>query len=129
MTDPTPIHGELQTQVMAVLWRIGSGSVEQVRSSLPSRYRSAYTTVQTILNRLADRGLLDRQREGRGIVYTPKFGEAEYLASTLRSTLAGASTDARQAALAELYGSLPEAERSEVRRLTEKARRARRSAK
>jgi predicted transcriptional regulator len=39
------IQGELQVQVMAAMWRLGSGTVEQVRSALPPRYRSAYTTV------------------------------------------------------------------------------------
>lgn len=62
VTGSTPIQGELQAQVMAALWRLGSGTVDQVRDALPARYRSAYTTVQTVLNRLAERGLLDRER-------------------------------------------------------------------
>jgi predicted transcriptional regulator len=48
--------GDLQAQIMTVLWRLESGTVEQVRSGLPARYRGAYTTVQTVLNRLAERG-------------------------------------------------------------------------
>jgi predicted transcriptional regulator len=35
-----------------------------VRSALLGRYRGAYNTVQTVLNRLADRGLLERDRMG-----------------------------------------------------------------
>jgi predicted transcriptional regulator len=125
MADVTPIQGELQVQAMATLWRLGSGTVEQVRSDLPRRYRGAYTTIQTVLNRLADRGLLERQREGRGIVYRPKVTEADYLSGAIRQTLAGASADARQAALVALFGDLADAERSEVQRLAEQARSAR----
>ena len=118
----TPIQGELQTQVMAALWRMGSGTVEAVRSELPARYRGAYTTVQTVLNRLAERGLLSREREGRGIVYRPRVSEAEYLSKTIRSTLAGASSDARQAALANLLGGLKADELSELQKLAQEAR-------
>ena len=33
-----------------------AGTVEQVRGELPPRYQGAYNTVQTVLNRLAERG-------------------------------------------------------------------------
>ena len=125
MADLTPIQGELQTQVMATLWRLGAGTVEQVRQALPSRYQGAYTTVQTVLNRLAERGLLSREREGRGIVYRPRVSEAEYLSRTIRRTLAGASTDARQAALADLIGGMDKAELGEVQKLAKDVGRAR----
>lgn len=124
--DVTPIQGELQTQVMATLWRLEAGTVEQVRSALPSRYRGAYTTVQTVLNRLAERGLLSRTREGVAMVYRPQVTEAQYLSRSIEHTLAGASVDARQAALAQLIGSLDGDELSELQRLAKDAGSARR---
>ena len=113
----TPIQGELQTQIMTVLWRIEAGTVDQVRSALPERYRGAYTTVQTVLNRLAERGLLGRTREGVAMVYRPKVTEAQYLSQSIERTLAGASVDARQVALAQLIGTLDGEELSELQRL------------
>src|SRR6202000_3230386 len=92
--EVTPIQGDLQSQAMSALWRLGAGTVEQVRSELPQRYRGAYNTIQTVLNRLAERGLLERAREGRGFIYRPRLSEADYLSGTIRHTLAGASTDA-----------------------------------
>ena len=117
MTAKTGIQGELQAQIMSVLWRLGSGTVEQVRAALPGRYRGAYTTVQTVLNRLADRGLLARDRNGNAIVYEPKVSEADYVIRSIERTLATASTQARQGALARLIGDLDESEVSELRRL------------
>lgn len=108
MESGTQIQGELQSQIMAVLWRIDRGSVEQVRKALPPRYQSAYTTVQTVLNRLATRGLLTREKSGNAIVYAPAFSEAEYLAKTVERTLASASAEARDAVLAQLIGDLSE---------------------
>jgi predicted transcriptional regulator len=114
---PGEIHGELQIQLMGVVWRLGEATVEQVRSNLPSRYRSAYTTVQTVLNRLAERGLLKRERRGNAIVYSPRLSEAEYVQRSVETTLAGASSEARQAVLARLVGSLDGSELAELRKL------------
>ena len=121
MPELQPLQGELQAQVMAAVWRIGSGTVEQVRSALPPRYRGAYTTVQTVLNRLAERGLLDREKEGRGILYSPRLTEGDYVAQLIRTTLAGASADARQVALASIIGKLDKAELTELQRLARQA--------
>ena len=129
MADAGEIQGELQAQIMAALWRLGEGTVEQVRSAMPSRYRGAYTTVQTVLNRLADRGLLARNRDGNAFVYRPKVSEAEYLSRSIERTLATASADARQAALAQLIGGIAPKELTELQRLADdvgKARRRRR---
>ena len=117
MPDGSPLQGELQTQVMAAMWRLENATVEQVRSELPARYRGAYNTIQTVLNRLAERGLLSRRKVGNAIVYRPRISEADYLSGAIRQTLSGASSDARQAALARLIGDLDEAELSDLREI------------
>jgi predicted transcriptional regulator len=119
------IQGELQSHVMAALWRLGAGTVEQVRTELPPRYQGAYNTIQTVLNRLASRELLERAREGRGFVYRPTVSEADYLSRTIRRTLAGASSGARQAALASIIGGLRPEELSELESLARQSRAAR----
>ncbi len=117
MTDVSPIQGELQAQIMPVIWRLGAASVEQVRTGLPRRYRGAYTTVQTVLNRLAERGLLERERRGNLIVYRPRITEADFFSRSIESTLSGASSQARRAVLAQLIGGLDAAELSELQAL------------
>jgi predicted transcriptional regulator len=116
MPDQAPLQGELQIQIMAALWRIDSGTVEDVRMALPARYRSAYNTVQTVLNRLSDRGLLRRHRRGAAYAYTPVLSEAEYLTRSIKRSLAGASSDARETALSQLIGSLEESELAALRK-------------
>jgi predicted transcriptional regulator len=117
MSDPQPIQGDLQAQVMAVMWRLESATVEQVRNALPTRYRGAYTTVQTVLNRLAERGLLTRQKHRNVIHYRPAISEADHVAQSIAQRLEAASTDARQTALAQLIGGLSDKELSNLRRL------------
>lgn len=112
------LQGELQLEVMRVLWRLGRpGSVEDVRSSLPRRQRGAYTTVQTVLNRLAERGLLSRDRQSKAILYDPKISEAEYYSRSVRAALAEASDDARRTALAQVVGDMKPGELDEIEAL------------
>jgi predicted transcriptional regulator len=120
-----PIRGDLQEQIMRVIWRLERGAVEDVRQALPPRYRSAYTTVQTVLNRLAERGLLGRQRQGNVIHYSPRVSEADYLAGSLTRALAGASDEARRTALANLVGNLRPGELDEIEELADEISRKR----
>jgi predicted transcriptional regulator len=126
MAEITPITGELQQQVMAAVWRLGGGTVEQVRSELPPRYRGAYNTIQTVLNRLAERGLLSRHKAGMAFEYRARLSEDEYLSRSIAHALAGASTDARHLALARVIGELDDDELNELRRRARKLGKARR---
>lgn len=91
---------------MRAVWKLGKATVEEVRATQSTRNASAYTTVQTVLNRLVERGLLTRTRAGRTFVYKPKLDESEYLARSIGERLAGASPDARRAALVNLVDDL-----------------------
>jgi predicted transcriptional regulator len=117
MSAPQPLHGDLQARVMAVMWRLETATVEQVRAALPPRHRGAYTTTQTVLNRLAERGLLNRRKEHNVIVYRPAIAEADHVSQSIARRLETASSDARQTALARLLGELSDSELSALRRL------------
>lgn len=117
--DPiVQLQGELQLEVMRALWRLDRPvGVEDVRSELPARQEGAYTTIQTVLNRLAERGLVGRRRQGKTISYRAKVSEADYYSRSLRETLALASDDARRSALAQLVGDLDPGELDEIEAL------------
>lgn len=123
--DERPVQGELQAQLMAAAWRSGGGTVEALRAAMPAEYEGGYTTVQTVLNRLAARGLLDRVKDGRGFRYVPRLTEADYITRAIEGTLAGASSGARQAALAQLIGDLDDDQVGELRALAREADRQR----
>lgn len=114
MGDPRPIRGELQRVIMEVLWQGGELSVDGVREALPAKRRGAYTTVQTVLNRLADGGLVGRRRLGRAILYRADVSEAQYATQSLRRSLAGVSEEARLTALASLVEELGPSEMKAV---------------
>jgi len=58
-----------ELDVMAVLWRRGSGTVTEVREDLDDDL--AYTTVLTILRTLEDKGFITHLAEGKAHRYLP----------------------------------------------------------
>jgi len=118
----TAIRGDLQRDIMRVLWNAESASVEEVRQGLPPSKRGAYTTVQTVLNRLAERGLVKRNDQARAIRYSARFSEADYLSRSLRQTLNAASPQARRTALAGLVDDLKPEELEEARAIVDRLR-------
>ncbi len=111
---------------MASVWKLRGAKVEDVRSTQPAARRSGYTTLQTVMNRLVDRGLLTRDREGAAFVYRARYDEGDYLARTIGDRLAGATPEARKSALLHLVDELDGADLDEIARYANRIRRRRR---
>lgn len=119
------LRGDLQSEVMAAVWKLGEATVDQVRAERPRRRKVAYNTVQTVLNRLVDHGLLVRTLKGRAFVYTAKLDESEYVARAIGGRLASASPDARRAALVNLVSGLDADDLDELARRANQIKRSR----
>jgi predicted transcriptional regulator len=119
------LRGDLQAEIMEVVWRLGEATVDDVRGEQPVARRPAYNTVQTVMNRLIERGLLKRKRSGRAYVYRPAYAEPEFLARAMRQRLARTSRETRQAALLNLIEGLDGEDLAELARYTSRVRRAR----
>jgi len=113
---------------MAAIWKLGEATVDDVRDQRPPSRRSAYNTVQTVMNRLLDRGLLTRQRRGKAFVYRARYDQPQLIAMAIRDQLAAASPDTRRAALLNLVGELAPEEVDELARQANRIRRAREKA-
>ncbi len=61
----------LEMMCLNALWEVGEGNVEEVRRAVSRSRPLAYTTVLTLLDRLARRGAVSRRKEGRGFRYQP----------------------------------------------------------
>nr|WP_273482760.1 BlaI/MecI/CopY family transcriptional regulator [Kribbella italica] len=78
----------MEAQVMAALWASRSPlTTSEVQAQVGDGL--AYNTVQTILTRLAAKGVLERAERGRAHVYWPIKDEASSVAAQLRTTLSG----------------------------------------
>jgi len=71
-SEPRRMLGVLESEVMSTLWSAGEAlPVRTVLDRLNEGRQSplAYTTVMTVLARLAEKGVLTRELVGRGFVY------------------------------------------------------------
>ncbi|MEX2188913.1 MAG: BlaI/MecI/CopY family transcriptional regulator [Pirellulales bacterium] len=79
--DRTYRLGDLQLEIMKVLWRFGAATVADVHGQLAGE-RLAYTTVATMLRKMEDRRLVAHEApssdgQGRKFVYRPLVSERE----------------------------------------------------
>jgi predicted transcriptional regulator len=67
--DATPL-GQLESAVMEVVWASSRAvQVGDVHAGLPAEARGAYATVKTTMERLAEKGILSRAKEGKAYHY------------------------------------------------------------
>ncbi|WP_246248283.1 BlaI/MecI/CopY family transcriptional regulator, partial [Micromonospora maritima] len=91
--------GDLERAVMDVLWDSASAAsdgvtVREVADALDGR-ELAYTTVMTVLDRLAGKGMVQREREGRAWRYRPAATREAHIAQLMLDALdLGGSRDA-----------------------------------
>ncbi|CAN5181248.1 BlaI/MecI/CopY family transcriptional regulator [soil metagenome] len=112
-----PNLGSLEAKIMRVAWE-HAGVYVSVREMLGRLDDDlAYTTVMTVMNRLYEKGLLLRRREGRAWSYRPATSREAYAAATMAEALDSA-TD-RKAALLHFFADLGEDDAAALRRLLE----------
>jgi predicted transcriptional regulator len=79
-----PAISETELAVLKVLWDLGAGTVRQVRAVLRRRGRRwAYTTVQTLLNRLHGKGYAASDKGGPAHVYRAAVSRGQLLKKRL----------------------------------------------
>ena len=61
-----------ELEIARIVWNLKDAGVRQVFNALPAGRDIDFTTVQTYLRRLEDKGYLNARLEGRNRVYSPK---------------------------------------------------------
>ncbi|WP_051871979.1 BlaI/MecI/CopY family transcriptional regulator [Streptomyces sclerotialus] len=102
--------GPLELAIMQCLWDAAPSSIPAVRATLRGQGRApAYSTVQTVMNRLVTKGFLVREGAGRALRYRPARTHPEYAGGVLRE--AWEATGCSAPALARLLAGLTEEQR------------------
>lgn|SRR3989338_299036 len=79
--------GELEKQVMDIVWEKQQCSARDVLTKLEKEKKLAYTTIATILQRLYDKKLLGRTKNDAGYTYFPKISKETYTKNAAQSFL------------------------------------------
>jgi predicted transcriptional regulator len=80
---PTPA----ELEVLKIIWERGPSTVRDVLDSLSPERSRAYTSVMSLLNVMADKGLLMREPHGRAFVYNARADREKTLGRLVRDLL------------------------------------------
>ncbi|MHB0977201.1 MAG: BlaI/MecI/CopY family transcriptional regulator [Candidatus Aquicultorales bacterium] len=91
--------GDLEAEIMECMWQCDTASVRDVHVRLSPR-SLAYTTVMTVMTRLAAKGLLAKEKDGKQYIYKAAVSRGEFEDSIARSLISGMTGSLGAAALA-----------------------------
>lgn len=77
-----------ETRILEQYWKLGTSSVREILDSLPEEERVAYTTVQTLVYRLEQKGALRRVKKiGNAQLFEPAIDQSEFRSGLVRDLL------------------------------------------
>jgi predicted transcriptional regulator len=114
--------GPLEADIMQVIWKIQKATVQDVYDELSRDRTIAYNTVMTVMTRLAQKGVLKRQKDGRAYVYFPKTTKNEVGKGMLQYVIDKIFGGSRAPVISQLLDEtdLSEEELKVLKRLVEK---------
>ena len=83
-----PRLSKAETRILEQCWKLGTASVREVLESLPEDERVAYTTVQTLVYRLEEKGALRKVKKiGNAQLFEPAINQSQYRGRLVRDLL------------------------------------------
>jgi BlaI family transcriptional regulator, penicillinase repressor len=76
---------QAEWQLMNALWQKHPASAREIEERLPSGTTWAYTTIKTMLSRLAAKGAIAERMEGKAALYEPRVTRQKARLAALRS--------------------------------------------
>ena len=77
-----------EARILEQYWKLGIASVREILESLPDEERVAYTTVQTLVYRLEEKGALRKVKKiGNAQLFEPAIDESQYRSRLVRDLL------------------------------------------
>lgn len=112
------VLGTLENEIMEIIWRKGCEvSVRDVHEVLVARREVAYTTVMTIMGRLADKKLLHKRKEGKAFYFLPSLTREGFTEKVVGSVVDSLLEDFADATLAHLVNRVSARDQETLARL------------
>ncbi len=93
------VLGTLEKEIMEALWNREEGAVKDVLDALPPGKDASYSTVITVTNRMAKKGLLTKRKVGKAYLYKPAYTKEQFLELVSKKIVEGVSGISLESAL------------------------------
>jgi len=111
------VLGDLEAEVMKLVWKNERATVREIYDRLRLEKKLAYTTVMTIMTRLAEKGLLNKEPLGNAFVYTPTISETEFADRVVTEVLDGLLDEFAEPAISHIVDKLGSEDMSSLENL------------
>ncbi|MHC4889819.1 MAG: BlaI/MecI/CopY family transcriptional regulator [Planctomycetota bacterium] len=96
--NPTPA----ELEVLQIIWEHGPCTVREVMNLLKPKRPRVYTSVMSLMNVMAEKGLLNQEPKGRAFIYSAKVSRDKTQSSMLSDLLNRAFDGSANALVAHL---------------------------
>lgn len=123
--------GDLERAVLEALWAGGEMEGKAVYEKLAGKHKVRHNTILTVLDRLNQKGLVEKRKSGKSNTYAARLTRDEFasrVASPIIDELLDVSSHAAMAALVDRAGRDP-ARLDELKKMIEDAERAQKAKK
>ncbi|MGH2361211.1 MAG: BlaI/MecI/CopY family transcriptional regulator [bacterium] len=100
------VMGSLEAEVMEEMWRQGRTTIRRVWEPLSSRRTLSFNSVMTIMNRLAEKGILIRGGRPRAHWFRPRESKDAFLTRVSKSVAEGLVQDFGDYAVAQFVAAV-----------------------
>ncbi len=100
------ILGDLEYEIMKYMWDHETATARDAYEYLRESRKIAYTTVSTVMMRLADKSLLDRVKDGQGYRFSANCSKADLIKNTLDGLFSGLLDDFGPAVMSQFVHSV-----------------------
>ena len=117
--------GELEKLILQYFWDIGPADAKQVFSYFEKKRGGTLNTIQSTLDRLFKKGLLQREKEGHAFQYRAAVKRDAFLGNLINeisSDFGGSGNNALLAAFSSLSSDLDSSQLDELERLIDQRR-------
>lgn len=116
--------GPLEAKIMDLLWKKGSYSAKEMQQKLSEETPISFNAVMTVMNRLAEKGYLNKQKRGTGrdrvSVFTPVQEKEQFIMEQTKTITHGLMNEFGEYVVTHMLDALDQADPELIAKLEEK---------
>ncbi|MGG0286384.1 BlaI/MecI/CopY family transcriptional regulator [Peribacillus butanolivorans] len=112
--------GPLEASIMEYLWDKNEQSIKAVQQSLELDKPINFNTVMTVMNRLVEKGILEKRSEGRLSLFRPVQSKAEFLEEQSKKLTENLLDEFGGAVISHMLDAMKDADQSLIEKLEQK---------
>ncbi|AMM93267.1 BlaI/MecI/CopY family transcriptional regulator [Peribacillus simplex] len=112
--------GPLEANIMEYLWDKNEQSIKAVQQSLELDKPINFNTVMTVMNRLVEKGILEKRSEGRLSLFRPVQSKAEFLEEQSKKLTENLLDEFGGAVISHMLDAMKDADQGLIEKLEQK---------